>query len=111
MSSHERRQHVRHPASYQIEVTHQQRDADTKSEKLHDISDRGVSFNTNVANEYQVGQRLEIGFTPSNQESSTISLQGTATVMWIQHDTFSLQSATIGVHFDSLIESEKMVDL
>ncbi len=108
MSSHEQRQHLRHPASYDIEITPRGKDAVTKTERLHDISDGGISFKTDRAGSYQIGQRLEIGIIPPNQDNAVISLHGSATIIWIQHDPFSLKTATVGVHFDELIESEKL---
>lgn len=110
MSTREKRQHERHQANYRIEVTAREKLFTVKTETLHDISDSGISFTTNDAEAYQIDQRIKITITPPNKESSTISLQGSATIIWIHHEPFSLQSATIGVYFDELIESDKLIE-
>lgn len=110
MSQSENRQYTRHPVSYTVEVKTRENPSSARSETLHDISDGGISFITEDADAYQIDQRIEIGMKAPNQKDSTISLQGAATIIWIHHDPFSLQSANIGVHFDELIESENLVD-
>ncbi|MES0372415.1 MAG: PilZ domain-containing protein [Mariprofundaceae bacterium] len=110
MSRHENRKHARHKVNYRVEVTAREKFFTAKTETLHDISDSGISFITNEAETYQIDQRIMISITPPNQKDSATSLQGSATIVWIQHDPFTLQDGIIGIHFDDLIESEKLVD-
>jgi len=108
MNNDERRQHQRKPANYPVEVSLLDIDNSKKTEQLHNISDGGISFISDNGERYQIGQQLVISIK-SKTMNSTLST-AKAKVIWLDHPAYDLNTATIGVHFDELIESGNASD-
>jgi len=107
MSHHERRRHERRALSFPVLVTTDRAGPTTQQERLHNISDGGISFLTEDAESYQIDERLTISITSDSESVS--SLTSGATVVWIEHDPFRLNQATIGVQFLEIIETENLI--
>jgi len=108
MNNDERRQHQRKPASYPIEVSLLDINNSRKTEQLHNISDGGISFISDDGERYQIGQQLVISVKDKTDNSALSAAQ--AKVIWLDHPAYDLNTATIGVHFDELIQSENATD-
>jgi len=102
MNINERRQHQRKPAKYPIEVSLLDIDNSRKTEQLYNISDGGISFISDDGERYQIGQQLVISVKDKAANSALTAAH--AKVVWLDHPAYNLNTATIGVHFDELIE-------
>jgi len=104
----ERRSYQRQPASFPVEVACLDQAEKRKTEYLHNISDGGISFRTDDGERYKIDQHIVVSIKDDDLNSALISAN--AKVIWIDHPAYDLNTATVGVHFEKVIESVKLLD-
>jgi len=109
MNHAERRQHIRHSASYAIALISESEDGSELSSTgyLHDISDSGVSFVSHNMELFQLGQMVKVSILA--EASNAHSLHAMGEIMWVVPNKFELNHALIGLRLEQLIESKQFL--
>ncbi|MDQ6994478.1 MAG: PilZ domain-containing protein [Mariprofundaceae bacterium] len=94
---HERRQHPRKSANFQIKIQNQQ-NHDKRTVELRDISEGGLSFIVEHLDDYNENQRLGVNI-PEYDEQGVLSYQQlNAEIVWLQHKDLLNPHAWVGLN-------------
>lgn len=106
----DRRAHPRYLVSHRIQVRPMDNQAQSRTVRLYDISDGGISFLAEDVSDLHVGQQIEIGAPHPEARTGDIVLFEKGKIVWIQEDRDSSPAGMVGIQFDELIESRNYLD-